>query len=102
MSGNEHFVSADSEGYFYCRAVDCYLNVKKEQHVCGSGCPYYTGKADIAKGEFVCRYIRIPVNSPKLRDVIAYCPVQCQFEFPVIAKWTDQAKGWIVEFNKKD
>ncbi len=56
MSGNEHFVSADSEGYFYCRAVDCYLNVKKEQHVCGSGCPYYTGKADIAKGEFVCRY----------------------------------------------
>ena len=30
MSGNEHFVSADSEGYFYCRAVDCYLNVKKE------------------------------------------------------------------------
>lgn len=56
MSGNEHFVSADSEGYFYCRAVDCYLNVRKEQHVCGAGCPYYTGKADIAKGEFVCRY----------------------------------------------
>lgn len=53
---NEHFVSADSEGYFYCRAVDCYLNVRKEQHVCGYGCPYYTGKADFEKGEFVCRY----------------------------------------------
>lgn len=56
MSGIEHFVSADSEGYFYCRAVDCYLNVKKEQHVCGYGCPYYTGKVDTARGTFVCRY----------------------------------------------
>ena len=56
MNGNEHFVSADSEGYFYCRAVDSFLNVKKEQQVCGYGCPYYTGKAEIAKGEFVCCY----------------------------------------------
>lgn len=56
MNQNEHFVSADSEGYFYCRAVDSFLNVKKEQHVCGYGCPYYTGKAESAKGEFVCRY----------------------------------------------
>ncbi|MDE7417493.1 MAG: HD domain-containing protein [Lachnospiraceae bacterium] len=56
MNANEHFVSADSEGYFYCRAVDSFLNVKKEQHVCGYGCPYYTGKAESAKGEFVCCY----------------------------------------------
>lgn len=56
MNQNEHFVSADSEGYFYCRAVDSFLNVKKEQHVCGYGCPYYTGKAETAKGKFVCRY----------------------------------------------
>ncbi|MDE6056319.1 MAG: HD domain-containing protein [Lachnospiraceae bacterium] len=56
MNGNEHFVSADSEGYFYCRAVDGFLNVKKEQHVCGYGCPYYTGKVECAKGEFVCCY----------------------------------------------
>ncbi|MDE5825710.1 MAG: HD domain-containing protein, partial [Lachnospiraceae bacterium] len=56
MNGNEHFVSADSEGYFYCRAVDSFLNVKKEQHVCGYGCPYYTGKTESAKGEFVCCY----------------------------------------------
>lgn len=56
MNGNEHFVIADSEGYFYCRAVDSFLNVKKEQHVCGYGCPYFTGKAKSANGEFVCRY----------------------------------------------
>lgn len=56
MNENEHFVRADGEGYFYCRAVDGFLNVRKEQHVCGRGCPFYTGKADCAKGEFVCRY----------------------------------------------
>ncbi len=56
MNQNEHFVCADSEGYFYCRAVDAFLNVRKEQHVCGRGCPYYTGKAQYADGEFVCRY----------------------------------------------
>lgn len=56
MNQNEHFVSADREGYFYCRAVDGFLNVRKEQYVCGCGCPFYTGKAECAKGEFVCRY----------------------------------------------
>ncbi len=56
MSGNEHFVSADSEGNFYCRAVDCVLNIKKEQCVCGYGCPCYTEKTDPAGGRFVCRY----------------------------------------------
>lgn len=56
MNANEHFVSADSEGYFYCRAVDGFLNVKKEQQVCGRGCPCYTGKVESAAGQFVCRY----------------------------------------------
>lgn len=56
MNQNEHFVRADGEGYFYCRAVDYFLNVRKEQHVCGRGCPFYTGKADCSRGEFVCRY----------------------------------------------
>ncbi|MDE7272463.1 MAG: HD domain-containing protein [Lachnospiraceae bacterium] len=56
MNGNEHFVSADNEGNFYCRAVDGFLNVKKEQHVCGRGCPCYTGKSVSDAGQFVCRY----------------------------------------------
>lgn len=56
MKRNEHFVSADSEGNFYCRAVDGFLNVRMEQHVCGCGCPCYTGKSESGKGQFVCRY----------------------------------------------
>lgn len=56
MNQNEHFVSADSEGYFYCRAVDSFLNVRMEQHVCGRGCPCYTEKTESARGHFVCCY----------------------------------------------
>ena len=36
------------------------------------------------------------VKGISIGDVIAYCPVQCQFEFPVIAKWTDQAVAEIM------
>lgn len=56
MNANEHVVNADSDGYFYCRAVDSFLNVRKEQHICGCGCPFYTGKSDTARGQFVCCY----------------------------------------------
>ena len=33
MNKNEHIVIADSEGRFYCRAVDGMLNYKKDEQV---------------------------------------------------------------------
>ncbi|MDE7479310.1 MAG: HD domain-containing protein [Lachnospiraceae bacterium] len=56
MNRDEHVVIADSEGYFYCRAVDDRLNYKKEQQVCGRGCPCYTGKMENVQGQFACCY----------------------------------------------
>lgn len=53
MSRNEHIVKADREGNFYCRAVDSILNYKKEQQVCGRGCPCYVM---CENGTFVCCY----------------------------------------------
>lgn len=53
MSGMEHIVVADSDGNFYCRAVDSVLNYKKDQHVCGRGCPCFVRSAE---GQFVCFY----------------------------------------------
>ncbi len=56
MDKDKHIVIADSEGYFYCRAVDSVLNYKREQQVCGRGCPCCTGQQDDAAGQFVCCY----------------------------------------------
>lgn len=56
MNRNEHIVNADSEGNFYCRVVDSVLNYKKEQQICGCGCPCYIGKQNGAEGRFVCCY----------------------------------------------
>ena len=53
MNKNEHIVNADSEGRFYCRAVDGMLNYKKDEQVCGRGCPCYVMCRD---GRFICRY----------------------------------------------
>jgi len=67
MKQSEHIVNADSEGYFYCRAVDGYLNVRKEQCVCGRGCPFY-GQGHIRKSadrNFVCLYYDEPVLFPR-------------------------------------
>lgn len=57
-SGNQHIVTADKNGDFYCKAADAVLNYKQNQQVCGVGCPYFV-KADNTKendGCFVCRY----------------------------------------------
>ncbi len=56
MDKDKHIVIADSQGYFYCRAVDSVLNYEKEQQVCGRGCPCYTGHQNDAQGQFVCCY----------------------------------------------
>lgn len=56
MDRNEHVVIADDEGLFYCRAVDGILNYKKEQQVCGNGCPCFRDNTRNRRGEFVCFY----------------------------------------------
>lgn len=56
MNRKEHVVIADEEGFFYCRAVDSILNYKKEQQVCGCGCPCYVKSAENCCGKFVCCY----------------------------------------------
>jgi myo-inositol-1(or 4)-monophosphatase len=53
MNGCEHIVIADSQGCFYCRAVDAYLNCIKDEHVCGKGCPCFVESDD---KRVVCRY----------------------------------------------
>jgi myo-inositol-1(or 4)-monophosphatase len=53
MNVNEHIVIADSEGLFYCRAVDSNLNYNNDEYVCGRGCPCCV---ECGKGRFVCRY----------------------------------------------
>lgn len=53
MYNKEHIVTADSEGNFYCRAVNAVLNYRKNQQVCGMGCPCFVSAKD---GRFVCSY----------------------------------------------
>lgn len=50
---SEHIVVADDAGCFYCRAVDSILNYKRNEHVCGRGCPCFAGACE---GRFVCCY----------------------------------------------
>ncbi len=96
MNQNEHFVSADSEGYFYCRAVDGFLNVRKEQHVCGRGCPFYTGKTDSAKGEFVCRY-----NEKGMEDQPALFPSVEGMGERLYRAYAYAAKAHLGQYRKK-
>jgi myo-inositol-1(or 4)-monophosphatase len=62
MNGCEHVVIADNQGCFYCRAVDAYLNCRKDEHVCGKGCPFFVNaevraeESESGAGRFVCRY----------------------------------------------
>jgi myo-inositol-1(or 4)-monophosphatase len=53
MNERKHVITADSEGKFYCRAVDATLNYKLDEHVCGKGCPCHVSHEG---GCFVCRY----------------------------------------------
>lgn len=96
MNRDEHFVSVDSEGYFYCRAVDGYLNLRKEQQVCGRGCPYYTGRMSSGIGEFVCRYEEDETDStPAL-----FPPVEGLDE-QLYKAYTYAAKAHLGQYRKK-
>jgi len=55
---NQHIVTADKNGNFYCAAVDAVLNYRKNQQVCGVGCPYFvkTQNTNVQEGCFSCRY----------------------------------------------
>ncbi len=53
MANIEHTVTVDSEGYFYCRAVDSRLSFRKDQQVCGKGCPCFV---ETSGTELVCQY----------------------------------------------
>lgn len=64
MKQSEHIVNVDSEGCFYCRAVDGYLNVKKEQCVCGRGCPFYAQGRTGKSFPGICLYCEEPVLFP--------------------------------------
>ena len=58
MYNKEHLVTADTEGNFYCRAVDGVLNCHENQQVCGLGCPCFIAAETVAgkDGCFVCLY----------------------------------------------
>lgn len=61
MSDKLYTVIADEAGYFYCRAIAGKLNYKKDQQVCGCGCPCFVKSGD---GRFVCRYEGEGENPP--------------------------------------
>lgn len=53
MSNKVYTVTVDEAGYFYCRALESRLNYKKDQQVCGYGCPCFVKSGG---GRFVCQY----------------------------------------------
>ena len=53
MANIEHTVTVDSEGYFYCRAVESRLSYRENQQVCGKGCPCFV---EAAEAMVVCQY----------------------------------------------
>ncbi len=56
MNRNKHIVIADENGDFYCRVVNDVLNIKKEEQVCGCGCPCFVSDIETVQGHFVCCY----------------------------------------------
>lgn len=46
---------ADKRGNFYCRSIHGILDTKKDQHVCGIGCPYYEEMAE--KDQIRCGFL---------------------------------------------
>jgi myo-inositol-1(or 4)-monophosphatase len=57
MNRCEHVVIAKDDGRFYCRVLDCILNCKNDEYVCGKGCPCFVS----ADGNtFVCSYEDMP------------------------------------------
>jgi hypothetical protein len=65
----EHIVKADSEGWFYCRAVDSNLNYKRDEQVCGRGCPCCVDCANNINGKFICRYAESDTVFPKVEGL---------------------------------
>ncbi len=49
-----HIAYIDGNGEFYCRAVHAVVNDKKDQMICGIGCPCFQGKTK--EGYPICRY----------------------------------------------
>lgn len=66
----QHIVTADKNGDFYCKAVDAVLNYKKNQQVCGAGCPYFVMMDSVVAkdGCFVCQYDTGPFPSVRGLD----------------------------------
>jgi myo-inositol-1(or 4)-monophosphatase len=65
----EHIVKADSEGWFYCRAVDSNLNYKRDEQVCGRGCPCCVDCSNNINGKFICRYAESGTVFPKVEEL---------------------------------
>jgi myo-inositol-1(or 4)-monophosphatase len=89
MRDCEHIVTADSEGGFYCRAVDSRLSYKNDEHVCGRGCPCLV---ECANGRFVCRYAD---NTDTVFPVVEGLDVRLQkaYEFSASAHKGQFRKG---------
>ncbi len=49
-----HIAYIDRQGEYYCRAVHAIMSDKKDQMICGIGCPCFQGKTK--EGYPICRY----------------------------------------------
>lgn len=98
MGRNEHVVIADSEGYFYCRAVDSVLNYKKDQQVCGCGCPCFVKSEE---GRFVCCYEKGETQSETcpFPVVEGLCPaLQKAYSYAAKAHRNQRRKGTSIPY----
>ena len=96
MNRDEHVAIADSEGYFYCRAVDGRLNYRKEQQVCGCGCPCYTEETLRVCGQFVCCY-----QEKGLEEKPALFPSVAGMDAQLYKAYTYAAEAHAGQFRKK-
>ncbi len=96
MNRDEHVVIADSDGYFYCRVVDCRLNYKKEQQVCGRGCPCFMERTQSVPGRFACCY-----QEKGLAEKPALFPSVAGMDAQLYKAYTYAAEAHAGQFRKK-
>lgn len=96
MNRDEHVVIADSDGYFYCRVVNCRLNYKKEQQVCGRGCPCFTDRTLSVQGRFACCY-----QEKGLAEKPVLFPSVAGMDAQLYKAYTYAAKAHVGQLRKK-
>ncbi|MBQ7944010.1 MAG: bifunctional (p)ppGpp synthetase/guanosine-3',5'-bis(diphosphate) 3'-pyrophosphohydrolase [Lachnospiraceae bacterium] len=73
-----HIAYIDRQGEYYCRAVHAVMSDKKDQMICGIGCPCFQGKTK--EGYPICRYNSACVADDTITPDKLYQMVQQEIE----------------------